>query len=40
MSRKTLQRIIHSNLFSLLVLLILVAGLAYVAWDFTRTYRK
>lgn len=40
MSHKTLQKILHSTLFSLFVLLILVALLAYVAYSVTQAYQK
>lgn len=40
MSRKTLQRFLHSTFFSLIVLLILVALLCYIAYSVTKTYQQ
>ncbi len=40
MSRKTLQRFLHSTFFSLIILLILVALLCYIAYSVTKTYQQ
>ncbi len=40
MSNKTLKRFVHSWFFSLIILLILVAGLVYIARNVTETYHK